>query len=77
VADVYFRLHPKTVSVVAWAGAEDFAWLDDEITEADREWVQEFHSGAALLLKVDPHRGLTDLDFATLEGWLLGPTAST
>jgi hypothetical protein len=70
VEDAYFTLHPKTRSVVAWAGVEDFAWLDDEITEADREWVQENHQGAALLLKVDPHRGLTGLDFAALESWL-------
>jgi hypothetical protein len=35
VEDRYFRLHPKTRSLIAWAGGADFAWLDDEITEAD------------------------------------------
>jgi len=72
VQDRFFGLHPKTRSVLAWAGAVDFAWVDDEITEADREWVDEHRSGAALLLRVDPHLGLTGTDLATLEKWLLG-----
>jgi hypothetical protein len=49
VEDRYFRLHPKTRSVVAWAGGEDFAWVDDEITEADREWVDLHHAGGGSL----------------------------
>ena len=69
-----FTLHPKTRSVVAWAGTADFAWVDDEITDSDREWIHEHHSGAALLLEIDPHRGLTGPDFAILEEWLLGKT---
>jgi hypothetical protein len=75
VEDRYFRLHPKTRSVVTWACGEDFAWVDDEITEADREWVDGHHSGSALLLQVDPHQGLTGPGLATLEGWLLGRSA--
>jgi len=74
VEDRYFRVHPKTRSVVAWADGEDFAWVDDEITEADREWVDAHHAGAAFLLRVDPHEGLTERDLATLERWLLGRT---
>ncbi len=72
VEDRYLRLHPKTRAVVAWAGAADFAWIDDEITEADCEWVREHRSGAALLVRVDPDRGLTGTDLATLEEWLNG-----
>jgi hypothetical protein len=71
IADRYFTLHPKTRSLVAWAGAADFAWIDDEITEADREWVAEHHPGEALLLQVDPYRGLTGRDLAILEHWLV------
>jgi hypothetical protein len=72
VEDTYFGLHPKTHSLIAWAGGEDFAWVDDEITEADRESIAEHDSGAFLLLPVDPHYGLTATDLASLEGWLLG-----
>ena len=46
------------------------AWVDDEITEADREWVAKHHSGRALLHRVDPSHGLTDEDFTVLDGWL-------
>ncbi len=69
VEDRYYRLHPKTRSVLAWAGGEAFAWIDDEITAADQEWVDQHHSGAALLLPVDPRHGLTEPDLATLEQW--------
>jgi hypothetical protein len=75
VEDTYFRLHPKTRSLVAWADGEAFAWVDDEITDVDREWVDEHHSGSALLLRVDPHQGLTEPGLATLEKWLLGRPA--
>ncbi|WP_347601453.1 hypothetical protein [Acrocarpospora sp. B8E8] len=43
--------------------------MDDEITEADRFWVEHDHSGRALLHRVDPARGLTEADFAVLADW--------
>src|SRR5690606_6944803 len=47
----------KTPGIVAWAQGRAFAWVDDEITEADRAWVEEHHDGPALLHRVDPRRG--------------------
>ena len=44
--------------------------VDNEITDADREWVSTHHHGQALLHHVASHRGLTDDDFAALDQWL-------
>ncbi|WP_171164574.1 HAD domain-containing protein [Streptomyces sp. I05A-00742] len=70
--DAYERggLHWKTRVLVAWADGRPFAWVDDEIGEADRAWVAAHHSGRALLHRVDPRRGLGDGDFAVLGAWL-------
>ncbi|MEU8792755.1 HAD domain-containing protein [Streptomyces sp. NPDC048643] len=65
-------LHWKTRTLVGRAAGRAFAWVDDEITDTDRAWVAEHHRGAALLLRVDPRRGLTEGDFVALEGWLRG-----
>lgn len=71
--DGYFGLHWKTRALVEWAAGRAFAWLDDEITDADREWIADRHPAPALPLRVDPRRGLTDGDLDTLESWLAGP----
>lgn len=65
--------HWKTPLLVDWAAGRPFAWVDDEITEADRAWVALHHPERALLHCVDPGRGLTDADFAALDAWLRGP----
>ncbi|MFF3485562.1 hypothetical protein ACFYXC_20165 [Streptomyces sp. NPDC002701] len=62
----------KTPEIVAWAKGRAFAWIDDEITEADRAWVNRHHSGPALLHRVDPRCGLTSNDFAALTAWSTG-----
>jgi hypothetical protein len=62
----------KTRTVVAWAAGRPFAWVDDEITDADRDWVSEHHPGQALLRSVDASTGLTDLDLTALDVWLRG-----
>ncbi len=59
----------KTPEVVAWVAGQPFAWLDDEITEADRAWVAVHHPGPALLRRVDPRTGLCPEDFAALASW--------
>ncbi|MFK0289799.1 hypothetical protein ACIQU6_04800 [Streptomyces sp. NPDC090442] len=59
----------KTPEIVAWAQGHPFAWVDDQITDADRAWTQAHHSGAALLHRVDPRIGLTADDFALLANW--------
>lgn len=66
------RVHWKTRSLVDCAAGRPFAWVDDEITDADRTWVSAHHPGRALLHRVDPRFGLTPADFAALDAWLRG-----
>ncbi|WP_214405667.1 HAD domain-containing protein [Pseudonocardia lacus] len=73
VEDDYFGLHWKTRAIVDLAAGRAFAWVDDEITEADREWVRDRHAAPALLLRVDAHLGLTVQDLDALEAWLRTP----
>ncbi|AHH95821.1 hypothetical protein GCM10010174_84550 [Kutzneria viridogrisea] len=62
-------LHWKTRHAVRWAAGRPFAWVDDEISEADRAWVREHHDRPALLRWVDPGLGLREQDFAALLDW--------
>lgn len=66
-------LHWKTPGLVEWAAGRPFAWVDDEITDVDRAWVEAHHPGPALLHRVEAWRGLTGADFATLDAWLRRP----
>ncbi|WP_037601684.1 hypothetical protein [Streptacidiphilus rugosus] len=70
--------HWKTPGLVAWAAGRPFAWVDDEITPADRAWVAAHHGAPALLLRIDPNHGLRAEDFTALEAWAsaLGRPAS-
>lgn len=68
--DEWLGLHWKTRGLVAWAAGRPFAWVDDEIADADREWVTANHRGEALLHRVDARVGLTDGDFDVLDEWL-------
>jgi len=63
-------LHWKTAFLTRWAAGRPFIWLDDEITQADRRWVQAHYPGKALLHRVDPFLGLTDVDFTQIRQWL-------
>ncbi|MEV4614920.1 HAD domain-containing protein [Kitasatospora sp. NPDC049258] len=66
-------LHWKTRTLVARAAGRAFAWVDDEITDADLAWVAAHHPGRALLHRVDPRRGLTAADYRVLGAWLRRP----
>jgi hypothetical protein len=68
--DQWFGLHWKTRALVQWATGRSFAWADDEITDADRDWVSAHHRGRALLHHVDSSQGLINADFAALDAWL-------
>lgn len=68
--DQWLGLCWKTRTVVEWAAGRPFAWVDDEITDADREWVSGNHPAPAMLRSVDASCGLTDRDFAVLGAWL-------
>lgn len=59
----------KTPEIVAWAKGRPFAWIDDQITDADRDWVRACHDGPALLRYVDPAIGLAAQDFEALALW--------
>lgn len=63
-------LHWKTRPLSEWAGQRQFVWLDDEIGPMDRLWTESVHPAPALLLRVDPARGLTEEDFTVTEEWL-------
>lgn len=67
----------KTPQIVDWIGGRPFAWIDDEITEADRDYVAEYHAGPALLRRIDPRLGLLEDDFAALEAWAIGLAMET
>ncbi|PLW65698.1 hypothetical protein GQS52_18840 [Streptomyces sp. SCUT-3] len=70
--DVRAGLHWKTRPLLDWAGGRPFVWVDDEITDRDRAWTAARCGERALLHRVDPRTGLTDADFALLDGWLRG-----
>jgi hypothetical protein len=60
----------KTEPLVAWAAGRTFVWIDDQITDADLEFVDAEHPGEALLYWVDPAVGLVDRDFEAIQWWL-------
>lgn len=74
--DEYGGLHWKTRTLLDWSDGRPFAWLDDEITDTDRAWVEEHHPARTLLRRVDHRYGVTDADFAALDEWLRAGSAS-
>jgi hypothetical protein len=56
--------------LVEWADGWPFIWLDDEMTDADREWVSARHHGRALLHHVAPSCSRTVEDIQALDDWL-------
>jgi hypothetical protein len=70
--DQWLGLCWKARTVVAWAASRPFAWVDDEVTDADRDWIAAHHRGHALLRSVDASIGLTDQDLTVLDAWFRG-----
>ncbi|WP_042407401.1 HAD domain-containing protein [Streptacidiphilus carbonis] len=62
-------LHWKTRPLLAWAAGRPFAWVDDEITDADRAWAVAHHPSPCLLQRIDPSFGLQPEDFTRLGAW--------
>lgn len=58
----------KTPEIVAWAKAGRSPGSTTRLPMR-RVWVNEHHSGPALLHRVDPRCGLTSNDIATLTAW--------
>lgn len=63
-------LHWKTAALVAAADGRPFVWVDDEISDIDRAWVDAHHEGPALLHRVHPRSGLTEADLVQIGRWL-------
>ncbi|MBM9622638.1 HAD domain-containing protein [Streptomyces zhihengii] len=59
----------KTQYILRYAPGRPFAWIDDDITDLDREYVGQHHLAEALLLRVDERIGLTRPDFDALADW--------
>ncbi|MFI9650185.1 hypothetical protein ACIHAA_28425 [Streptomyces sp. NPDC052040] len=59
-------VHWKTEAIVAHARQRPFAWVDDEQTPADQEYVSAHHPAPALLHHVNPRLGLREPDFTAL-----------
>lgn len=60
----------KTEQVAEWVGSRPFAWLDDEITQGTRDWLDAAPwLGRHLGWHVRPQVGLTDADFDAVEGF--------
>ncbi|MFE4591522.1 HAD domain-containing protein [Streptomyces laurentii] len=59
----------KTQYILEYAAGRPFAWVDDDITAYDHEYVERNHLAAALLLHVDPQLGLLRADFDRLADW--------
>lgn len=59
----------KTHQLIEYADGRPFAWVDDEIGTADRDYTTEHHGDLALLHWVSPRLGLLDKDFHDLHVW--------
>ncbi|MCX5138345.1 hypothetical protein [Streptomyces sp. NBC_00338] len=72
-AGPYWKSEPrvfwKTATIVEYAAGRPFAWIDDDITDLDREYVAAHHDGPALLHHIDPRLGLLPADFDALDAW--------
>lgn len=67
-----FGTYWKTAQLIEYAAGRAFAWVDDDITRRDREYVEWMHGPEALLHYVNPALGLLDDDFAALRAWAEG-----
>ncbi|MBO0609121.1 hypothetical protein [Myceligenerans salitolerans] len=63
-------LHWKTQSLVRHAAGRPFVWLDDEIRDFDRQWIEAAHPAPALLHQVRPTTGITGEDLAVVAAWV-------
>ncbi|WP_109000402.1 hypothetical protein [Streptomyces rishiriensis] len=70
-------VHWKTRTLVSLAAGRPFVWLDDEITDADRDWVAAHHPAPGLLHRVHPAHALRDADLAAVTEWIAGGRART
>jgi hypothetical protein len=66
----------KTRHVLDHAAGRPFAWVDDELGDADQAYVAARHTSSALLHRVDARHGLRPNDFTTLKAFAHALTGS-
>jgi hypothetical protein len=60
----------KTDQVAEWVGSRSFAWIDDEINQATRDWLEAREGlGPHLARRVSAETGLTQGDFDALKAF--------
>lgn len=69
LSDHDVRVYFKTPTVIEYAAGRPFAWVDDEISQWDDQYVNKHHDGPAKLMKIDPATGLTQWHFDQLAAW--------
>lgn len=62
--------HWKTTALVEYAAGRPFCWLDDELSPADQDWLNQYHPAPALAHWVDPRCGLTATDLTAVTTWV-------
>lgn len=63
------RIYFKTPTVITYTAGRPFAWVDDEISQWDDQYIGEHHGGRSKLMKIDPVTGLTQEHFDELTAW--------
>ena len=66
----YDRVYFKTSQIVAHAAGRPFIWFDDEVTQADRDYVAVHHNGDAQLEYIDSRLGIRYPDLGSAENAL-------
>ena len=64
-----FREATKIPALVRYADGRPFAWVDDEIMVAEREYAKTHATAPFLLHHVSPRLGLRENDFGLLREW--------
>jgi len=64
------EVYTKTPNIAAACGGRPFAWLDDEITQADVEWMDRNCSTPHLLVPVSAATGITRSHLDTVAQWV-------
>ncbi|MCT9933118.1 HAD domain-containing protein [Planotetraspora sp. A-T 1434] len=67
--------HMKTRGIARYVRHRPFVWFDDNLVEADHEYLTR-HPGVSdfLLVEVDPRTGLTDDHLGRAREWLMIPS---
>ena len=68
----YFKTH----EVASYVRGRPFAWVDDEVSEFDEQYLKDVLDVPVLLRKIDPAVGLAEDDFAELRMWAEGKASS-